>query len=135
MAFYSKISATNKNGNAEHPISETIPDFKPTDEVFPASSDVGDVSWVAPTVSVSAATWPIGTAAHSWQAVSVGKSSLAHNGMLLSGQAMAGVAIDLIEKPELLEKAKAEHNERLKGGKYECPIPKGVKPRIISNKK
>ncbi|MCI7795511.1 MAG: amidohydrolase [Lachnospiraceae bacterium] len=135
MEFYSRISATNKGGNAEHPISETIPDFKPTDEVFPASSDVGDVSWVAPTVSVSAATWPVGTAAHSWQAVSVGKSSLAHNGMLLSGQAMAGVAIDLIEKPELLEKAKAEHNERLKGGKYECPIPKGVKPRIISNKK
>ena len=36
---------------------------------------------------------------------------------------------------ELLEKAKEEHQKRLKGGKYECPIPKGVKPRIISTKK
>lgn len=135
MEFYSQISATNKNGDAKHPVSETIPDYKFTNEVFPASSDVGDVSWVAPTVSLSAATWPVGTAAHSWQAVSVGKSSMAHGGMLIAGQAMAGIAIDLIEHPELLEKAKAEHNERLKGGKYECPIPKGVKPRIISNKK
>ena len=44
-------------------------------------------------------------------------------------------AIDLIEKPELLKEAKEEHQKRLKGGKYECPIPKGVKPRIISAKK
>ena len=36
---------------------------------------------------------------------------------------------------ECLEKAKEEHQKRLKGGKYECPIPKGVKPRIISTKK
>ena len=48
---------------------------------------------------------------------------------------MAGLAIDLIEKPELLKEAKEEHQKRLKGGKYECPIPKGVKPRIISAKK
>lgn len=135
MEFYSKISASNKNGNAEHPIAEKVSEFHPTNDVFPASSDVGDVSWVAPTVSLGGASWPVGTAAHSWQAVSVGKSTLAHKGMLIAGQAMAGLAIDLIENPELLKKAKEEHQTRLKGAKYECPIPKGVKPRIISNKK
>lgn len=135
MEFYSRISATNKDGDAEHPVSEEIPDFKPTDSVFPASSDVGDVSWVAPTISIGTPTWPVGTAAHSWQAVSVGKSTLAHRGTLAAGQAMAGIAIDILEKPELLKAAKEEHNKRLKGGKYVCPIPKGVKPRIISNKK
>ena len=135
MEFYSKIAATNAGGDPEHPVAEEIPDFMPTDMVFPASSDVGDVSWVVPTVSLSTPTWPSGTPAHSWQAVAVGKSALAHNGTLLAGQAMAGLAIDLIERPELLEKAKEEHQKRLKGGKYECPIPKGVKPRIISTKK
>ena len=135
MEFYSKIAATNAGGDPEHPVAEEIPDFMPTDMVFPASSDVGDVSWVVPTVSLSTPTWPSGTPAHSWRAVAVGKSALAHNGTLLAGQAMAGLAIDLIERPELLEKAKEEHQKRLKGGKYECPIPKGVKPRIISTKK
>ena len=135
MEFYSKIAATNAGGDPEHPVAEEIPDFMPTDMVFPASSDVGDVSWVVPTVSLSTPTWPSGTPAHSWQAVAVGKSALAHNGTLLAGQAMAGLAIDLIEKPELLKEAKEEHQKRLKGGKYECPIPKGVKPRIISAKK
>lgn len=58
VEFYSKISATNKNGNPGHPIADTIPDFKPVEIVFPASSDVGDVSWIVPTVSLSAPTWP-----------------------------------------------------------------------------
>ena len=40
-----------------------------------------------------------------------------------------------VKAPELLKEAKEEHQKRLKGGKYECPIPKGVKPRIISAKK
>ena len=51
------------------------------------------------------------------------------------GEAMAGVAVDLIEKPELLEQAREELNRRLKGSKYECPIPKGVVPRALSMKK
>ena len=135
IEFYSKLSATNKNGNPEHPIADTIQEFKPVESVFPASSDVGDVSWIVPTVSISAATWPVGTAAHSWQAVAVGKSTPAHKATLMAGEAMAGVAVDLIERPELLEKAKEELHRRLKGGKYECPIPKGVVPRALSMKK
>lgn len=135
MEFFAKISATNKGGCPEHPVAEEITDYQPSDEVFPASSDVGDVSWVAPMVSIGTPTWPLGTPAHSWQAVAVGKSALAHKATLAAGQAMTGLAIDLIEKPKLLAKAKEEHNRRLKGRKYECPIPKGVKPRIISTKK
>ena len=33
------------------------------------STDVGDVSWVVPTVGLRTATWVSGTAAHSWQAI------------------------------------------------------------------
>ena len=134
IEFYSKLSATNKDGDPEHPIADTIPDFVPVETVFPVSSDVGDVSWIVPTVSFSAATWPVGTAAHSWQAVAVGKSDPAHKATLMAGEAMAGLAVDLIEKPELLKEAKEELNRRLKGNKYECPIPQGVVPRALSMK-
>ena len=106
-----------------------------TSRVFGGSSDVGDVSWVAPTVIFTTPTWPIGCAAHSWQAVACGKSGAAHKAMLAAGQVMAGIAIDLVEDPELLKKAKEEHTRRLKGGKYECPIPKGVRPHTISGNK
>ena len=135
LDFYSKISATCRNGNAEHPLNQTEADYVPTDKVFGASSDVGDVSWVAPTISVGTPTWPVGTDAHSWQAVSVGKSHIAHSETMVAGKAMTGLAIDLIENPELIEQAKEEHNRRLKGEKFVSPIPKGVKPRVIGPKK
>ena len=40
------------------------------------STDVGDVSWVVPTVGLSTATWVPGTAAHSWQAVAAAGMSI-----------------------------------------------------------
>ncbi len=39
---------------------------------------------------------------------------------------MAGVAIELYNDKELLDKAKDEHLERLKGRTYETPLPEGV---------
>ena len=41
------------------------------------STDVGDVSWVAPTGGVRAATWAPGPAAHSWQAAAASGMSAA----------------------------------------------------------
>jgi aminobenzoyl-glutamate utilization protein B len=40
------------------------------------STDVGDVSWVVPTAGIRTATWVPGTAAHSWQAVASGGTSI-----------------------------------------------------------
>lgn len=41
---------------------------------FPASTDVGDVSWVVPTAGLSTATWVPSVPAHSWQAVEIGRA-------------------------------------------------------------
>ena len=105
------------------------------DGALPGSSDVGDVSWVCPTAQVLAATWPTGVPAHSWQAVAVGKSSAAHKSMLYAGKVIAGTAIDMIENPELIEKAKAEHVSRVGSEPFVSPIPKDVKPQAIGMKK
>lgn len=135
IAFYSKISASCPGGNADAPLSRQEAEYAPTDRISGVSSDVGDVSYVVPTVSFATPVWPIGTDAHSWQAVAVGKSSIAHSETMVAGKAMVGLAIDLIENPELIEKAKEEHYRRLNGEKFVSPIPKGVKPRIIGQKK
>ena len=134
LKFYSELSKTIPDGKPDAPIQTFIMDYMNTHQSIGGSSDVSDVSWIAPTLIFEAPTWPVGCAAHSWQAVSCGKSGAAHKAMLAAGQAMAGLAVDLIEDPELLKKAQEEHIKNLKGNKYECPIPKGVKPRIISNK-
>ncbi len=76
------------------------------------STDVGDVSWVVPTVGLRTATWVPGTSAHSWQAVAAGGTSIDHKGMLLAAKTMATTMIDLYQQPALIEKAKAEFDQR-----------------------
>lgn len=46
------------------------------------STDVGDVSWVTPTLHVSVATAPRGVPWHAWPVVAPGGMSIGHKGML-----------------------------------------------------
>ena len=73
-----------------------------------ASSDVGDVSWVVPTVQMTAATWVPGTAAHSWQAVAAGGMSIGAKGMLVAAKTVALTAAELFTNPAIVATAKAE---------------------------
>lgn len=117
-----------------HPIHAEIKPFH-WGEVTPnfGSTDVGDVSWICPTVQCAAATWVRGTPGHSWQTVSQGKTPLAHRMMLFAAKAMAATAAGLIEQPELLRKAKQEHRARVGEQGYLCPIPKDVCPRAMNS--
>ena len=91
------------------------------------STDVGDVSWLTPTAQIHVAAWPNGCPGHSWQNVSCGATFIGHKGVLAAGKVLAGAAIDLMESTELLAEAKAEFENKTKGG-YDCPIPDGAKP-------
>lgn len=62
-----------------------------------ALPDVGDVSWVVPTVQTNVCCYAAGTALHSWQAVAQGKASIAHKGMLTAAKVMACTGADLLE--------------------------------------
>ncbi|MBF9237686.1 amidohydrolase [Hymenobacter sp. BT683] len=75
------------------------------------SSDVGDVSYVVPTVGLTAATWIPGTPAHSWQAVACSGQEIGTKGMMVAAKTMALTAIDLFTNPALLDKATAEFKQ------------------------
>jgi aminobenzoyl-glutamate utilization protein B len=94
------------------------------------STDVGDVSWVVPTVQARGATYAIGTPGHSWQLTAQGKMPAAHKGMVHVAKAMAGTALDVLNDPALLAAAKADHQGRLQRSPYICPIPDDVTPPI-----
>jgi len=74
----------------------------------PASSDVGDISWVVPTASLGTATWVPGTAPHSWQAALASGTSIGISGALIAAKTMALTGADLFLDPERLAAAKAE---------------------------
>ncbi len=100
--------------------------FDGTPQVLFGSTDVGDVSWVTPTVQAWGSCFAVGTPGHSWQLVTQGKQPAAHKGMIHAAKAMAATAIDAIENPELLAKARAELKERVSGKPYACPIPASI---------
>ena len=89
---------------------------------FPASTDVGDVSYVVPTVGLSTATWVPGTAAHTWQAVAADGMSIGFKGMMLAAKTMALTGKDLILNPMIIKEATKEFKERLGDVKYEALI-------------
>jgi aminobenzoyl-glutamate utilization protein B len=94
------------------------------------STDVGDVSWVVPTVQARVATHAIGTPGHSWQITAQGKSGQAKKGMVNAAKVMAGVALDALNDPTLIARAKADLKARTDETPYVCPMPADVVPPV-----
>ena len=94
------------------------------------STDVGDVSWVVPTVQARGATCAVGTPFHSWQLTAQGKSPAAHKGLIHVAKVMAGTAIDALQHPEIIKEAKADLARRTQSTPYICPLPDDVSPPI-----
>jgi aminobenzoyl-glutamate utilization protein B len=97
-------------------------------EVSSGSTDVSDVSWQCPTMEFSTTSMVLGTPGHSWHVVATSGMSIGHKSLIFAAKTMAGSAVDLFTKPELIEKAKKEQKERIKGQTYVCPIPDDVMP-------
>lgn len=76
------------------------------------STDVGDVSIAVPTVGAGIATWVPGTAAHSWQAVAAGGTSIGFRGADLAARALSSAAVQLYTDEGLRDAATAEFRQR-----------------------
>ncbi|MGN0499452.1 MAG: amidohydrolase [Acutalibacteraceae bacterium] len=134
IAFAREIVKTQMPADS---IPENVFDLKPRNWnksgniPIPGSSDVGDVNWVCPVSQCGTSTWPVGTAAHSWQAVACGKSDFAHKGMLYAGQIIAATAVDVCNNPEIIEIAWRQLKEKTGSHPYHCPIPPEITPEIL----
>jgi len=91
------------------------------------STEVADVSWIAPTGQFRAATWPVGTPGHSWQAVAA-NGDFGLTGMLFAAKVLAGTAYDLLDDPEVLAGAREEFAAEIGTDAYETPLPEAAEP-------
>ncbi len=94
------------------------------------STDLGDVSWVVPTVQAHAPTMAVGTPLHTWQVVAQGKAPAAHKAMMHVARAMAMLAARAVEDPSLIAAARADLAARTADTPYVSPIPAGVEPPL-----
>lgn len=100
-------------------------------DLRPGSTDVGDVSWITPTAQFWAAAWPVGTPAHSWQAVAA-SGSFGSKTAVYAAKVLAGTAWDLMTDESLLGDAHEEFEEGTTDAAYETPLPAGTEPPIPS---
>lgn len=92
------------------------------------STDVGDVSWTVPTVGLNIATAARGIPGHSWSFVACSGSPIGHRGAHTAAQVLACTAVDILQQPDLIEKAKQEFQKRRAGAEYENLIGDAVPP-------
>ncbi len=95
------------------------------------STDVGDVSWVVPTVGLRAATWAPGTPSHSWQAVACGGTTMGLKGMNVAAKTLAGTLLDVFTKPDVIAKAKVELAEK-RGTDFKYTALLGDRPPALN---
>jgi aminobenzoyl-glutamate utilization protein B len=89
------------------------------------STDVGDVSWIVPTLSMNATTAPIDAPWHAWPVVACGGMSIGHKGLFYAAKTMAATMVDLFENPKTINAIQAEFREKSKGVVYKPFIPDG----------
>ncbi len=98
---------------AERPLADFLVPLDAKRNPQIGSTDVGDVSWVVPTVQVHAPTVAIGTPFHTWQVVAQGKTPAAHKAMVQAAKAMAGLGIKALNEPALIDAAQADLKKRV----------------------
>ena len=102
----------------------------PEEGVGAGSTDVADVSWIAPTAEFRTATFVPGTPGHSWQAVACAGSSIGRKGMTLAAKVLTLTAMDLYTDPKHLVAARAAFDRRRAGHVYKSRLPADAKPPL-----
>ncbi len=103
-------------------------------QVGGGSSDVGEVTLVAPTATLNFPGGVPGEIGHHWSTVTCGYGSAAWKGLNTGAKVMAATALDLITKPKVLSAVKDEFVEYSKTHPYKSFLPEGAQPPLDLNK-
>ena len=94
------------------------------------STDSGDVSQLVPLGRMTTATWPVGTPAHSWQAVAA-SGSTGTEGMLYAAKTIGGTLLRLLTDDDLRAAVTDEFESRGGADDYESPMPADADPYAL----
>ena len=106
-----------------------IPPLEKTkDDPDGGSTDVGDISWLVPEITLLATTAPYKTPWHSWMVVACGGMSIGHKGMLFAAKALSMTMVDLFESEELRQKIRKEFDEKKGNQTWKPMLPDSPPP-------
>jgi aminobenzoyl-glutamate utilization protein B len=98
------------------------------------SDDIGDVSWNVPTITLRYPANVSGTPGHNWANAIAMATPIAHKGVIAGAKVQALTMLDLLMKPELVNKAwDYFRNVQTKDTKYQSFLRPDDKPVIEMN--
>ena len=115
------LEAKGINGNIK-PLETTKPD--------PAggSTDVGDVSYIVPEITLLATTAPYQAPWHSWVVVACGGMSIGHKAVVFASKTLGSTMVDLFENEKLRQDIKEEFLKRKGKEVWQAILPDGPPP-------
>ena len=93
------------------------------------STEVGDVSKIAPTGNLLTCCHPLGAPGHSWQITASSGAGIGLRGMDFAAKAMALTGLELLTNSEALAAAREEFRSATDGHPYTSPLPADAVPR------
>jgi aminobenzoyl-glutamate utilization protein B len=124
-AFAVRLQKTLEN---PRPLDESAKVLPPRTALLSASSDVGDVSWTAPTAHLYAATFFPGVPFHTWQSTACAGTSAGRKGMVVAAKAIALSAVEAIADERLRAGIRQEFDAIMQGKSYRSLLPAEAKP-------
>ncbi len=114
--------------------SKTEPLKEPSkNETDGSSSDVGEVTLIAPTATLYFPAEVPGTIGHHWSVVTCNFGPTAWKGLNTGAKVIAGTALDLLTQPELLASIRKEFDAQAKEHPYKSFLPEGTQPPLDLN--
>jgi len=99
------------------------------------STDVGDVSYIVPEITLLATTAPYESPWHSWVVVACGGMSIGHKGMLYASKTLGITMVDLFENEKIRNEIKEEFQKRKGNEVWKAMLPEGPPPvpQLVKN--
>ncbi len=111
-------------------VYDTILQSPETHPIHGGSSDVGDVTLVAPTATIRYPARIPGCFSHHWSTTASSITSIAHKGITAGAKVAAMTAYDLLTQPDIIRIIKREFNALAKERPYKPFLPKNAEPPI-----
>jgi len=111
-------------------------DFNQRQPLGGGSDDIGDISWVVPTVTLSYPSNIPGGPGHNWANGVAMATPIAHKGVIAGAKVQAMTMLDILTHPELVQKAwDYFNNVQTKTVKYKSLLRDGDAPATWLNRK
>jgi aminobenzoyl-glutamate utilization protein B len=92
------------------------------------STDVGDISWIVPEITLGVTTAPYNAPWHSWVVVACGGMSIGHKGMIYAAKGLSTTMVDLFENEKLRQDMRIEFERRKGSEVWKAMLPEGPPP-------